>query len=50
MDFGDAVNEDAFAQILEMDDSPDNRDFSKELVLDFFHQSQNTFVEMDQAL
>lgn len=39
-----------FSQILEMDDSPDDRDFSRPLVLGFFEQAWETFDKMDKAL
>lgn len=48
--FGDSVSESAFEQILEMDDSPTNRDFSQALVYDYFEQADETFVKMDKAL
>lgn len=49
-DFGDSVSEAAFEQILEMDDSPSNRDFSKTLVYDYFDQAKETFQGMDAAV
>ena len=33
-----------------MDDDPNVRDFSKEIVYDFFKQAENTFPEMDDDL
>ncbi|ERS96261.1 osomolarity two-component system, phosphorelay intermediate protein YPD1 [Sporothrix schenckii 1099-18] len=48
--FGDSVSEAAFEQILEMDDSPSNRDFSKTLVYDYFDQAKETFQGMDAAV
>jgi osomolarity two-component system phosphorelay intermediate protein YPD1 len=44
------VDMETFSQILEMDDSPDDRDFSKPLVLGFFEQAWETFGKMDKAL
>ncbi len=49
-DFGDAVDNGIFSQILEMDDSEEDRDFSKPLVLKFFEQAEDTFSQMDKAL
>ncbi|CAK7244042.1 MAG: Phosphorelay intermediate protein [Sporothrix thermara] len=49
-DFGDSISEAAFEQILEMDESPSNRDFSKALVYDYFIQAKDTFVNMDAAV
>lgn len=49
-DFGESINEAAFEQILEMDESPANRDFSKALVYDYFVQAKETFLGMDAAL
>ncbi|KAJ1338210.1 osomolarity two-component system, phosphorelay intermediate protein YPD1 [Microdochium nivale] len=49
-DFGDAIDMDTFGQILEMDDSEDDRDFSQNIVFDFFEQAQDTFGKMDAAL
>jgi len=39
-----------FHQILEMDDDPEERDFSKSIVTDFFEQAETTFDKMDDAL
>jgi osomolarity two-component system phosphorelay intermediate protein YPD1 len=49
-DLGDAVDSLTFSQILEMDDSEDNREFSKSIVYGFFEQAQETFDQMDEAL
>ncbi|KAH8888254.1 histidine-phosphotransfer domain, HPT domain-containing protein [Thozetella sp. PMI_491] len=49
-DFGDAVDNGIFSQILEMDDNEEDRDFSKPLVLKFFEQADDTFAQMDKAL
>ncbi|KAK4189905.1 signal transduction histidine kinase [Podospora australis] len=49
-DFGDHVDNGIFSQILEMDDSEADRDFSMPLVLNFFEQAEETFVKMDKAL
>lgn len=40
---------DTFGQLLEMDDE-DDREFSKEIVWNFFEQANTTFQEMDDAL
>lgn len=39
-----------FSQILEMDDDPDDREFSKSLVWEYFDQVVTTFEDMDQAI
>ncbi|KAI0472447.1 histidine-phosphotransfer domain, HPT domain-containing protein [Xylaria cf. heliscus] len=49
-DLGDAIDIVAFSQILEMDDSEDDRDFSKSIVWGFFEQAEETFEKMDSAL
>ncbi|KAI0479255.1 histidine-phosphotransfer domain, HPT domain-containing protein [Xylariaceae sp. FL0804] len=49
-DLGDAIDIVTFGQILEMDDSEDDRDFSKSIVFGFFEQAEETFENMDQAL
>ncbi|CAP70655.1 uncharacterized protein PODANS_3_7200 [Podospora anserina S mat+] len=49
-DFGDHVDNAIFSQILEMDESDHERDFSEPLVINFFEQAQDTFEKMDQAL
>jgi osomolarity two-component system, phosphorelay intermediate protein YPD1 len=49
-DFGEHVDKAIFSQILEMDDSEDERDFSAPLVLNFFEQATETFDKMDAAL
>jgi osomolarity two-component system, phosphorelay intermediate protein YPD1 len=33
-----------------MDDDEDERDFSKQIVLDFFDQAKTTFQQMDTGL
>lgn len=48
--FGDSISEAAFGQILEMDDSPSDRDFSGSLVDDYFNQAYETFQGMDAAV
>lgn len=50
LDFGDSVDLSTFSQILEMDDSEEEREFSKPLVLNFFEQAEETFAKMDNAL
>ena len=49
-DFGDHVDMTAFDQILEMDESETDREFSAGLVLDFFEQADKTFTDMESAL
>jgi hypothetical protein len=49
-DFGDHVDNGIFSQILEMDESQEDRDFSEPLVLNFFEQAEETFGKMEEAL
>jgi osomolarity two-component system phosphorelay intermediate protein YPD1 len=49
-DFGDHIDTGTFYQILEMDESEDEREFSKPLVFNFFDQAEETFAKMDKAL
>ncbi|KAI0011694.1 histidine-phosphotransfer domain, HPT domain-containing protein [Xylariaceae sp. FL0662B] len=49
-DLGDAVDILTFSQILEMDESEDDREFSKSIVFGFFEQAEETFDKMDTAL
>ncbi|KAI1428814.1 histidine-phosphotransfer domain, HPT domain-containing protein [Xylaria sp. FL1777] len=49
-DLGDAIDILTFSQILEMDDSEDDREFSKSIVYGFFEQAEETFGKMDSAL
>ncbi|KAL8366024.1 hypothetical protein RB595_004689 [Gaeumannomyces hyphopodioides] len=49
-DLGDGVDRATFDQILEMDESEDDREFSKPLVFGFFEQAAETFDKMDIAL
>ncbi|KAF3911440.1 hypothetical protein ABW20_dc0104551 [Dactylellina cionopaga] len=44
------VDIETFEQILEMDEDPDDKDFSKPLVFGFFDQAETTFDEMDIAI
>jgi len=37
-------------KILEMDDDPDDRDFSKEIVVGFFEQAEGTLEKMNTSL
>ncbi|KAF2272923.1 histidine-phosphotransfer domain, HPT domain-containing protein [Westerdykella ornata] len=46
----DRIDQATFEQILEMDDSVDDRDFSKSIVYDFFTQADSTFDKMDSSL
>ncbi|CAO1613347.1 unnamed protein product [Parajaminaea phylloscopi] len=43
------IDMDTFGQLLEMDDE-DDREFSKEIVWNFFEQANTTFQEMDEAV
>lgn len=49
-DFGEHVDKSIFEQILEMDESEEDRDFSAPLVLNFFDQATETFDKMEDAL
>jgi osomolarity two-component system, phosphorelay intermediate protein YPD1 len=49
-DFGDNVDNGIFSQILEMDESEEDRDFSMPLVFNFFEQAEETFVKIDKEL
>ena len=49
-DLGDAIDTVTFGQILEMDESEDDRDFSSSIVFGFFEQAEETFTKMDEAL
>ncbi|KAF1808744.1 phosphotransmitter protein Ypd1 [Eremomyces bilateralis CBS 781.70] len=44
----DVIDISTFEQILGMDDSDEDRDFSKGLVYSFFSQAESTFQEMDE--
>jgi osomolarity two-component system phosphorelay intermediate protein YPD1 len=48
--FGDHVDDATFSQILEMDDSEEDRDFSMPLVLGFFEQAKETFEKIEVSL
>lgn len=43
------IDMDIFGQLLEMDDEED-REFSKEIVWNYFDQAESTFEKMDKAL
>lgn len=45
-----AIDIPTFTQILEMDDSEDDREFSKSIVFGFFEQAEETFESMESAL
>ena len=45
-DFGDHVDKNTFAQILDMDEDED-KDFSKGIVFGFLEQAETTFAKMD---
>lgn len=51
-DFGDAIDEATFNQILEMDDEDDDEPhgFSSSIVFGFFEQADETFEKMETAL
>jgi osomolarity two-component system phosphorelay intermediate protein YPD1 len=49
-EFGDNVDNEVFGQILEMDESQEEREFSAPLVFGFFEQASTTFQEMKKAL
>lgn len=49
-DLGDAIDIVTFSQILEMDDSEDDREFSQSIVFGFFEQAEETFEKIDEAL
>ncbi|EJT69311.1 hypothetical protein GGTG_12930 [Gaeumannomyces tritici R3-111a-1] len=49
-ELGDNVDRATFDQILEMDDSEEDREFSKPLIMGFFEQAAETFDKMDVAL
>lgn len=50
VELGDNVDRATFDQILEMDESEEDREFSKPLILGFFEQATETFDKMDTAL
>ncbi|TGJ85377.1 hypothetical protein E0Z10_g3397 [Xylaria hypoxylon] len=49
-DLGDAIDLLTFSQILDMDDSEEDREFSRSIVYGFFEQAEETFEKMDEAL
>lgn len=46
----DIIDMETFQQILELDDSEDDREFSREMVWAYFSQAEKTFGELDEAL
>ena len=48
-DCGDAIDPTTFEQILEMDDD-EEREFSKQIVFDFFEQARQTFQNIEVHL
>ena len=50
VEFGEHVDDAIFSQILEMDESEEERDFSAPLVRNFFEQAVETFDKMQSAL
>jgi len=49
-DAGDSLDAATFEQILEMDDDPYEKEFSRSIVFDFFMQAESTFEKMDSCL
>lgn len=49
-DLGEGVDMATFSQILEMDESEEDRDFSGPLVFGFFEQAEETLTSMETAL
>lgn len=49
-DLEGAIDLPTFEQILEMDDSEEDREFSRSIVYGFFEQAEETFESMDSAL
>ena len=49
-DFGGNVDMDNFAQVLDMDDDEDSREFSRSIVFGFFSQAVDTFADMDMDM
>ena len=48
-DWGDAIDAETFEQVLEMDDD-ETREFSREIVLNFFDQARQTFEDMESSM
>ena len=46
----DIIDMETFQQILELDDSEDDREFSKEMVWAYFSQAEKTFEDLDATL
>jgi len=44
------IDMETFSQILEMDDDPDDREFSRSIIWNYFEQAAVTFDDMDKAL
>lgn len=44
------IDKQAFDQILDMDDDPDDRDFSRDIVFGFFDQVQNIIKQMKSSI
>ncbi|CAF9908032.1 MAG: hypothetical protein GOMPHAMPRED_006052 [Gomphillus americanus] len=49
-EYGDDIDQSAFEQILEMDEEDEGREFSSQIVFDFFDQAVATFEGMDEAV
>ena len=47
---GEIIDMETFQQILELDDSEDDREFSREMVWAYFSQAEKTFDDLDDAL
>jgi len=43
------IDMDIFSQLLEMDDDEEDREFSREIVWNYFSQAETTFEEMEKA-
>lgn len=46
----DIVDWNTFSQILGMDEDPDDHDFSKMIIEEYYEQADSTFLQMDHAL
>lgn len=44
------IDQTTFEQILEMDEDPNEREFSQSIVYDFFDQAKETFRKMDENI
>ncbi|RKO99485.1 hypothetical protein CXG81DRAFT_14438 [Caulochytrium protostelioides] len=46
----DIVDHTIFDQLLEMDEGDEDQEFSKGIVINYFEQAEQTFVDMDESL